>query len=1373
MENYLELYFVSMITFLKVSNGCNDGWFEYGRFCYFFQNKILKRKSWNDALLSCQDMGAHLLSIEDQAENTFIKNILKDDSLKKDNYWIGLNDDCNIREFKWSDNKYLQFSNWLPNKPDNLLFGENCVKTNINGWDDYDCNNYDGFICKSLKEKNDSCANGWLSYKNYCYLFQNEYETFYGNDWIDSYSLCRSKGGNLLSIEDQEENSFITSILESDNMIYLNFWIGLNYLMSHKRFVWSDQTKWNLKFPIETILNETSDLLSTVTRCVVINAESWNAHNCSDNYGYICKVKKGKNNHCASDWFEFNSYCYYFQSTADGNARIWEQSYFNCLEKGGNLLSISDETENAFILNILKNRSIHKDKYWIGLTDRWYHSWFLWSDNTYPQYMYSKFSGLFEIENKSCVIINKTFWEIKNCNSLNRFICKSKRATNNNCAEGWIVYKKYCYFVSSLNEPHVYTWMESFSTCQSKGGNLLSIENQEENQFIQNNLIKDNSDYWIGLNKLWNYKKFVWSDNTFTQFFNWRKSRPHNYEKIKYCVEMNSDGWNDEDCSSLNGFICKAERVNLEYVNHKDEFILTKGFLIGTLKVLKKEHTISFNLKPKIYSKGLKSVLQLITTNNSQEYSDKVLSVWFHEDGSGRLVIQASANGNSNCLVKTNPLNLGHWSFIKIYQWLFCSKYWFAVDVNGKNIHQVENCLTTDFKEIMVYVSNLSDDAQNGSISDLLINNGKPKHIVGMFITPLVKGKLIAEIPILEKEYFVSLDFCPIKFELGSHNVIHFTIGSDHSNYGDKTPGIWSHSQGNGVLEIASSINGYVDVYTFSTNAFEINQWSNIVICQVFNGTFYIYTIIINENVVYSVINYQAQSFVNVKVYASNPWTAAQNGTIKNLFVVNGNSTKELKPIVIIAKVSTSTSYPSRNRVSVISLAILVPVLTVLVAVVFVTAVLKFRKKKYQTPLNLNPFTMDQYIGCNEISPDEWEIFPEDIIKDKKIGEGAFGTVFNAKLSSTVLSKKIYKKEKSGFHILENTFVAVKYVKDCADPSELKDFSEEINLMKEIEYHKNIVNLIGCSTIRKPLCLIVEYMEHGDLLNFLRKRRTKFCAFYTDRKSSVNFMYTQGYQQSLKTTTIKAGDSSLGVIHNGIPSEDIGIITPDDLLRFAWQVASGMEFLSFSKLVHRDLAARNILVGSGKTVKISDFGLTRKINDELNYMSKKKRRLPVKWMSIEAIYHQLFTSFSDVWAYGVVLFEIITLGGTPYPGISNRELLSLLKSGYRMEKPENCSETMYDIMLQCWNEDPLKRPTFTTLRDYFDEVMSQGGCYLNFEFNENTAPLFLPLETDNDEDSIIEDEIFQYQVKSIEEIKKLRGESILPLNDRYTSIKIN
>ncbi|XP_065682610.1 uncharacterized protein LOC100204447 isoform X2 [Hydra vulgaris] len=1641
-------------------------------------------------------MGAYLLSIEDQAENFFIKNILKDDSMQKDSYWIGLNDACNNREFKWSDNTKPQFLNWLPKKPNNAGRGENCVVTNDIGWNDVDCYDEYGFICKYAKVNNGLCADGWVNYKNYCYFFQNQNATFPGIDWESSYLSCRFKGGNLLSIEDHGENLFVTNILQemkkNGSVKDQNFWISLNYLMSHKRYVWSDNTIWNQKLLGESILNQINNFSMGTVKCAIINVNGWSFQNCRNNNSYICKVKRKSNNTCAKDWLEFASYCYFFQSTDETFHQKWSDSFLKCIEKGGNLLSVNDETENSFILNILKNYSMSKDNYWIGLTDRWYNKWYTWSDNTYLQYANPNFSSLKFYESFDCVKIRERRWDAEDCSDLNGFICKVRRASAELCAENWIGYGRYCYLIQGTIIK--VTWLESFSICQSKGGNLLSIEDEDEDLFIQNLIQDTNECYWIGLNKRWNYKNFVWSDNTFSQFFNWVPNQTSDNSKNAYCVQINSTGWVKKECNYLDGYICKVKQAQLDYFYHREEIILTRGLLLGKLIVLKKEYTISFNLKPMSFSKGLKNVLQLISGSNSQNYKEKSLGVCFHEDGSGRLVIYAAVWGNSNHSIKTDRLPLGQWSNIKIYQWLYSNKYWFAIDINGVNIHQVENFFADDFKEQKVFTSNLWNDAQNGSIShfliingkaeyvienyntllvkgkiiaqiprlnkeyllsfdlypmafeiglhniiqftyeanilksenkilgiwldengkgkikiaaiisrelsfyyypiklnmwsnievsqsfnslvyiykiringdvvfsminnqarvffnvriyasnpwdkvqngsiknffiingissnktesiivlpkdyvnykhefdlnqgtilgtlgvlkkeytisfnlkpmsysegsknvlhltlcnkcklhdnfnlglwfhngsgslviytsfngnnysvktnplilgkwhniriyqwllgkiywfmvdlnnvnvykvenilaenlknvkvygsniwdppqhgsisDLLIINGKVEYIIGNTITPLAKGNLIAEIPVLDKEFIVSLDFNPIKFDFGSHNIIHFTIGSDHSNYGDKTPGIWSNSQGNGVLDIASSINGYVDVHTFSTNAFKVNQWSNIVISQVFNGSFYIYTISINEEVVFSIINYQAKHFFKVKVYASNPWAEVQNGLIKNLFVINGNSINVMEPIVIVSRVS-STSHPTSNKALVLSVAILAPVAVIIVAVTFIAVSRFFRRKSQQSIKSLDPYTIVNYDECDKALPDEWEILPKDIILDRKIGEGAFGTVFIAKLSSLILSKLNAKQKfRKNFDIKENILnVAVKLVKDSADSSELNDFTEEMNLMKGIGYHKNIVNLIGCSTIKKPLCLIVEYMEHGDLLNFLRKNRTNFCVLTTDASSSVNFMFTKGYQQSQ-------------VIPKKIQLEENGIITPEDLLCFAWQIASGMEYLSCAKLVHRDLAARNILVGTGKIVKISDFGLTRKANDELNYMSKKKRRLPVKWMSVEAIFDQIFTSFSDVWAFGIVLFEIVTLGGTPYPAISNRELLLLLKSGYRMDKPDNCSEALYDIMLQCWNEDPLQRPTFTSLREYFDGVMSQGDCYLDFKIDENISPLFLPFEKENDDDdNTDEDKIFQNPeyIKTIEGIKKERDTPIFSSNDRYTS----
>ncbi|XP_047133488.1 insulin receptor isoform X2 [Hydra vulgaris] len=445
----------------------------------------------------------------------------------------------------------------------------------------------------------------------------------------------------------------------------------------------------------------------------------------------------------------------------------------------------------------------------------------------------------------------------------------------------------------------------------------------------------------------------------------------------------------------------------------------------------------------------------------------------------------------------------------------------------------------------------------------------------------------------------------------------------------------------------------------------------------------------------------------------------------KNEYFYQSISLPEVKCPTSNEKVYISQSLPNTF------FAIIFPVLIVLI--IFVVVVLSIIRRKKQR-ITSAKCTFDLYTLT--IKADEWEISPECIVLDKKIGEGAFGTVFVAKINVNVLAKtkSVRQKPDSSFRESKHLNVAVKLLREGANQSEINDFREEINLMKRIGYHKNIVNIIGCSTIKKPLCLIVEFMENGDLLHYLRNKRSKVCLPKVDsglsvgerdyRESALGFPnYGKSFEATLINESIKSEliKSKSDLTINDDYLNESKMITQEDLLSFAWQVASGMEYLSTLKLVHRDLAARNILIGTNNNVKISDFGLTRNVSDDLIYMSKKTRRLPVKWMSIEALSNQVFTTYSDVWSYGIVLFEIVTLGGTPYPTISNRELMDLLKSGYRMEKPQNCSETMYDIMLHCWNEDPLQRPNFTELREHLENIISQEDYYFSFEINEESA----------------------------------------------------
>jgi len=168
-----------------------------------------------------------------------------------------------------------------------------------------------------------------------------------------------------------------------------------------------------------------------------------------------------------------------------------------------------------------------------------------------------------------------------------------------------------------------------------------------------------------------------------------------------------------------------------------------------------------------------------------------------------------------------------------------------------------------------------------------------------------------------------------------------------------------------------------------------------------------------------------------------------------------------------------------------------------------------------------------------------------------------------------------------------------------------------------------------------------------------------------------------------------------------------------------------MEFLSCKGFVHRDLAARNVLVCEGKLVKIADFGLSRNVYVAKVYHATKTRKLPIKWMSPEAIHDQVFTTESDVWSNGILLWEILTIGGTPYPTINNHELLGTLKSGYRMDKPQMCSDEMYELMRQCWKENPTERPSFTVIRKQLERMMLKHCPYLDMaDANYSYAPCY-------------------------------------------------
>nr|XP_058963445.1 uncharacterized protein LOC131790274 isoform X1 [Pocillopora verrucosa] len=359
------------------------------------------------------------------------------------------------------------------------------------------------------------------------------------------------------------------------------------------------------------------------------------------------------------------------------------------------------------------------------------------------------------------------------------------------------------------------------------------------------------------------------------------------------------------------------------------------------------------------------------------------------------------------------------------------------------------------------------------------------------------------------------------------------------------------------------------------------------------------------------------------------------------------------------------------------------------------------------------------------IALDKWEILPEEIEYEEELGRGAFGVVYKATL-----------KKRQGIEIFDpgkkqqqndiNHVVAVKELQVDSSEEQVLDFLNEISQMKLLAAHPNIVSLVGCSTLRKHKFLVLEYVPYGDLLDWLRKKRQSINLYLaTEEKRAENFYEEKEPQSNQCQKTESEIKPSQLVSTEATEQGKVGEkdFSTWQLLSFAAQIARGMNHLDERGFVHRDLAARNVLVGNDNRVKVSDFGLMRQVYEDV-YTIKKTKKLPIKWMAPESIYYSVFTTKSDVWSYGVLLWEMATMGGVPYPTLTNSQLCKLLKTGYLMGRPDMCSDEVYELMTECWREDPTTRPSFADLVGKLEEIMTKDVPYCDLNNYDETSPWY-------------------------------------------------
>ncbi|OAD57588.1 Insulin-like receptor [Eufriesea mexicana] len=270
---------------------------------------------------------------------------------------------------------------------------------------------------------------------------------------------------------------------------------------------------------------------------------------------------------------------------------------------------------------------------------------------------------------------------------------------------------------------------------------------------------------------------------------------------------------------------------------------------------------------------------------------------------------------------------------------------------------------------------------------------------------------------------------------------------------------------------------------------------------------------------------------------------------------------------------------------------------------------------------------------------DEWEVPREKIEMLRSLGTGTFGMVYEGIAKDIVKGKPEVR-------------CAVKTVNKDATDRERIEFLNEASVMKGFDAH-HVVKLLGVVTRGQPTLVIMELMVNGDLKRYLRSHRPDTC-------------------ESLTNVSPKL----------------------DRILQMAIEIADGMAYLSTKKFVHRDLAARNCMVAEDLTVKVGDFGMTRDIYERDYYRKGSKGLLPVRWMAPESLKDGVFSSYSDVWSYGVVLWEMVTFASQPYQGLSNEQVLRYVIDGGVMERPENCPELLYELMKRTWRHKATRRPTF-------------------------------------------------------------------------------
>ncbi|XP_051524380.1 macrophage mannose receptor 1-like isoform X1 [Myxocyprinus asiaticus] len=540
-----------------------------------YQRNTQSVLTWHQARTSCQQQNADLLSIAEVHEQTYISGLT---NILGSSLWTGLNSLDFESGWQWSNGNPFRYLNWAPGHP-SLEPGLNCAALNAgkaSKWESMACSKKLGYICRrgnstdvtppAGKDQPSFCPAAWVPYAGHCYYLQRTKKM-----WSAALVACHKEGGDLVSIHNIEEHSFIIS--QSGYLPTDELWIGLNDQKIQNLFEWTDRshvtfTKW--------IVGEPSHATNRMEDCVLIKGKEgkWADYTCEAELGYICKKKASSRPNgapevispgCQAGWIRYGSYCYNIAM----ETKTFDEAKQICQQTGANLVNVANRYENAFLISLV---GLRPEKYfWIGLSNTEQADRFQWSNG--DKVKFTHFNIGLPDKHQGCVAMltgmSAGLWDVLACKSNQKYICKkiAEGVTTTreppttqplSCPVGWIKKDPHnCIRIYQKQKDEKKTWFEARDFCRAIGGDLASFHSQEE---INAMPYMSGDTAWIGFTSLDSNSGFVWSDETPSDFDNWSFGEPNNYNDQEHCGESGfyyARKWNDRDCEAYNDWICQ------------------------------------------------------------------------------------------------------------------------------------------------------------------------------------------------------------------------------------------------------------------------------------------------------------------------------------------------------------------------------------------------------------------------------------------------------------------------------------------------------------------------------------------------------------------------------------------------------------------------------------------------------------------------------------------------------------------------------------------------------------------------------------------------------------------------------------------------